>query len=132
MLWWQAAPRSQWLMTKTRFSLMLHFRCWGFAPCHFYCVTEVEGAGSSCDMPVKGKERILFQRGTQHLSSHVFAKASHVATPAFKKVGSRKGYYKSHGHIWYQCSGRCNLPTERVSDILNINAIYPSFYQVLL
>ena len=64
----------------------------------------------------------------QHFCSHVFAKASHVTTPEFSKVAPGKNIT---GRIWHQHS-ESNLPTERVSGILNINVIYRSFYQVLL
>lgn len=89
-LWQQTAPGSQWLMTtKACISLRQCFHCKSVQGLFhvIFTLTQVEGMGSSVMCQSKG-ERNFAQK--QHFCSHVFAKASHVATPEFNMVAPGK------------------------------------------
>lgn len=99
----------------------------GFVPCHLYSVTQVEGVGSSV-MCKSNEERKFCSKAALLFTCLCQSKSCGYSQTQYG--GSREEYYRSHGHIRHPHGGS-NLPTERVSDILNMNVIYRSFYQVL-
>lgn len=112
---------------KGLFSLVLHIHCRSAGPLHHVIfILQLSRKEQSLPGTCQAKEkRRVCSREAHRPSVHLsFLKASHLTAPEIRKMGSRKGYYKSHGHTWHQCGGRYNFPTERGRDILNINTIY--------